>query len=312
MPLLIGTDRGLFAYDLSTDSGPTSKMDSVHVRQLQSRPNGPTIYAATMSGLFASLDQGKTWMDLDVPHDQIASVFTTPDDRFLFAGTQPAHVYRSVDDGHSWTQCETFDQLPGKENWKQLGRGGPQVRDMTAHPRAPGKLFVAVEAEGVYVSVDYGDTWDFRSYGLYRDPHGLEMLGQDTVVAACGRGLYRTTDAGRSWQRVDTHRRSFWFSYFREAITHDKGNTVYTSGEDRAAARFDNSDQGMIFASTDEGTTWQLEEFPGHERDYVNAWATAGEVVVGGTVNGRLLRGPGEWEVVTTLDSTITSLVFTN
>jgi hypothetical protein len=265
-----------------------------------------------MSGLFASFDKGNSWMDLELPHEKVASVLVSPDDQYLYAGTQPAGLYRSSDEGSSWELCHSFERLPGKDEWEQLGHGGPQVRDLTAHPRAPSKLFVAVEAEGVYVSPDYGDTWNFRSYGLQRDPHSLQMLAQDTVVATCGRGLYRTENAGRAWHRVDTHRRHFWFSYFREAVRMKTDGTIYTSGEDRAEARFENNASGRIFKSTDEGKTWDHEEFPGEEDDFVNAWTSSEDTVVGGTINGWIINGPDDWVLATNVDSTIRSLVFSD
>lgn len=308
MDLLVGTDDGLYGFEVDAAAEPEPLVEGVEVRQVRSGPNGSTVYAATMSGLFASSDAGESWTDLGLPEDGVASVFESPDGRYLFAGTQPASLYRSGDGGESWTRSESFDALPGKDEWAQLGPGGPQVRDLTAHPRAPGKLFAGVEAVGVYVSPDYGDSWEFRSYGLHRDPHGLETLAQDTLLATCGRGVYRTSNAGRSWQRVDTHRRHFWYSYFREAVRDETRGTVYTSGEDRAETRFEDDGRGVILESTDGGKNWEHREFPGCDGDYVNAWASRDGLVVGGTVSGRLLEGPDDWELAGRMDDTVRSL----
>lgn len=306
MALLIGTDDGLYSMPLDDEPSPRAVMDDVTIRQVRPAATGDGAYAATESGLFRSDDCGEEWDDLPLPHDRVVSVFPTPDGHRLFAGTQPAHLYRSDDRGGSWTLCESFERLPGREDWEQLGPGGPQVRDLTAHPRAPGTVFAGVEAEGVYVTRDYGRSWAFRSTGLHRDPHALLPIGQDALIATCGRGVYKTETAGRRWHRVDTHRRHFWYSYFREACRAD--GTLFTSGQDRAAARFDADPGGVILQSTDYGETWDHVSFPGHESDFVNAWATADGDVFGGTLDGRVIRGPGEWTTVTTLGSTVRSL----
>ncbi|WP_321112240.1 hypothetical protein [Halorussus salinisoli] len=41
----------------------------------------------------------------------------------------------------------------------------------------------------------------------------------------------------------------------------------------------------------------------------MNAWASVEEHLVAGTVRGRLLVGPGEWESADEFDSTVRSLV---
>lgn len=310
MALLIGTDDGLYVHEFESDSGAEPVLEGLEVRQVRSGPEGSTVYAATTSGLFASSDGGASWTDLGVPRERTASVFASPDGRYLFAGSQPAHLFRSDDGGDSWTRSASFEALPGKEEWEQLGPGGPQVRDLTAHHRAPGKLFAGVEAEGVYVSPDYGDGWEFRSYGLHRDPHGLTMLAQDTVLATCGRGVYRTTNAGRTWHRVDTHRRHFWYSYFRESVRSEADGRVYTSGEDRAETRFEGDGRGVVLESADGGKNWDHQAFPGDDGDYVNAWTTRGDTVVGGTVDGRIITGPDDWRVATRLGTTVRSLEY--
>lgn len=309
MSLIVGTDRGVYTLDLD-DPSPTPVLADVEVRQLRQSADDEAAYAATRSGLYRSTDEGASWTALGVPHDEVVSVFETPDGAALFTGTQPAHVYRSTDDGATWERCEAFERLPGKASWAQLGPGGPQVRDLTGHPNAPGTVFAAVESEGVYATPDYGETWERRSRGLHADPHALHALAQDALVASCGRGLYRTRDAGRTWIRVDTDRELFWYSYYREA--HVSDGVLYASAQDRSEARHDPPGGGVIVSSSDDGRTLALDEdFPGADGDFVNAWTTAGDGVVGGTLGGRILVGPDEWTERTRLDGEIRSLTVT-
>lgn len=310
MPLIVGTEHGVYTLDGDDSSSPTPVLADVEVRQFRRSTDDEAVYAATNSGLYRSTDRGASWIALGVPHDEVASVFEAPDGAVLLAGTQPAHLYRSRDGGATWERCEAFERIPGRESWAQLGPGGPQVRDIAGHPNAPGTVYAAVEAEGVYATLNYGDSWERRSYGLYGDPHGLHVTGRESVVAACGRGLYRTTDGGRGWHRLDTHRSSFWHSYFREVIEHE--GVLYASAQDRSEQRHDPPGSGVILTSVDNGRTLSLhDDFPGADGDYVNAWTATDGRVVGGTIHGRILVGPGAWEERTRLEGEVRSLTVT-
>lgn len=37
----------------------------------------------------------------------------------LYAGTRPAHVFKSEDSGETWTRIDSFEEIPGKEDWTQ-------------------------------------------------------------------------------------------------------------------------------------------------------------------------------------------------
>jgi hypothetical protein len=303
MPLLLGTDDGLYTYD--TADGTTSRRwpREVEVLQLESTPDGDAVNAATADGVYRVGDDDVRSSGLR--GERVVSIHETAT-RAVYAGTRPAHVYTVVDDGDTWERVESFEAIPGKEDWTQNYMGPAQVRDIRSHANAPWKLFVAVETDGVYVSPDAGRTWEYRGRGLDNDPHGIRLLDRDSVIATCGRGLYRTDDAGALWYRLDTHQQYFWYQYFREGIAHD--GVYYTSVVDRSKVRHQDVDDGLILTSTDGGRSFEDHELPGAGEDYVSAWATNGDHVFGGTVHGSLLRGPDEWERVGTVDSTVRSM----
>jgi len=140
--------------------------------------------------------------------DDIEAVPSDP--RIIFVGTASGGVFRSVNNGTTWEPV--FD-----------AQRALSIGDIAIAPSDPRVVWVGTgEAnnrqsstwgDGVYRSTDGGTTW--RNMGLREtqsigriviDPHDPSTV----FVAAVGhlfgpnedRGLYRTHDAGSSWQRV--------------------------------------------------------------------------------------------------------------
>ena len=133
------------------------------------------------------------------------------------------------------------------------------------HPAAPGVLFQQNHV-GVYRSDDHGDSWrridgglpyDF-GFGLAlhpRDPHGCYVIPlepQEYMFRATDGALrvYRSGKSGK-WRKLSKGLpgKNAWVSVLRQAMASDTGDPcgVYfgTAG-------------GQVFASADEGASWQL------------------------------------------------------
>lgn len=79
-----------------------------------------------------------TWTDLDVPRREVYSVLVSPDGERLYAGTHPAHLYVSTDEGDSWRELTGLQDLPSREAWRlPHHRNEAHVRSLGAHPSAP-------------------------------------------------------------------------------------------------------------------------------------------------------------------------------
>lgn len=327
MPLCIGTPDGLYRAPAEGVDDAERVHDCGRVTVVDAFPAAEGVFAAADDGLYRSTDGGVTWTDLGVPEGDVVSVRASPDGAYLYAGTRPPHVYVSEDalDGGgepTWERHEAFSRLPGREDWFQLadmsaGLAGTQVRSLATHPDAPARLVAGVEAIGVYVSEDYGATWERRSRGLHDDVHHVLSLGADSYVASCGRGLYRTDDAGGTWLRLDTDAGLFWHSYFREAASHR--GVLYAAAQDRSEARHADRERGVVLASTDRGETVATETLPGETGTFavegaydrfVQAWTVLDDRVLAGTRSGRVFarRDDGEWEARGRVPETIRSL----
>lgn len=114
-------------------------------------------------------------------------------DQTLFFGTRHHGIFRSVDGGeHNWVV------------WKAMGK---VIDSLVISPdfHSDRTLFVGVRGGGVYKSVDGGNTWK-HSFALPESRFSKYLLGisndfksDRSVFVGSSEGLYKTMDAGESW-----------------------------------------------------------------------------------------------------------------
>lgn len=232
--LLIGSDDGLYRMTDFDGSEPnvTRVYETGRVRRIRTFEGLAGVFAATETGLYHSHD-GAGWTRLDVPREKVYAVGASPAGDRLYAGTRPAHLYVARTDGGvgagkdlTWEELDGFQDLPSRDEWRLPRHENlAQVRDVHVHPETPDRVVAGVEVGGVHVSEDGGETWSERRDGVDGDIHELHLLGPDEFVAATGFGLYRTTDAGHSWTRLDAE---YEQRYFRTVFSVD--GVVYAGG----------------------------------------------------------------------------------
>ncbi|ELZ98063.1 BNR repeat-containing glycosyl hydrolase [Haloferax mucosum ATCC BAA-1512] len=308
--LVIGTDRGIYRAPL--DDIGYSRQVLARNRVFRVRRFGDALFAATRSGLFRSRDSGRTWTPLGIPRSAVYSVVQSPTGERLYAGTHPAHLYVSTDNGGSWRELEGFRDVPSRETWyTPRYRDKAHVRSLAVHPDSPDRVIAGVEVGGVLVSDDCGVSWTEhragleteRQDGLQYDVHHVLALSGDAFVVSCGGGLYRTRDAGHSWTRLPDSDRP----YFREAFSH--GGRLYA-----AATRgpWESEMDAVLFESDDEGETLEAVPYPGVGDEFVLAWAAADDAdsaVFAGTHTGSVLRRADDaWTALGSVPARIRSL----
>ncbi|QLH81160.1 WD40 repeat domain-containing protein [Halosimplex pelagicum] len=306
--LLAGSDDGV--YRLPDLDGPAERtaertLASGRVMRLRTFDALAGAFAATTTGLFHSPD-GETWVDLGVPTEAVYSVGALPDGR-LYAGTRPAHVYvgefeygagagetDDVGPAVEWRECEGFRELPSREEWR-LPRHDDlaQVRDVHHDPADPDRLVAGVEVGGVHVSDDGGETWVERrgadSEGVDDDIHELHVVGPGEYVAATGFGLFRTTDAGESWTRLDE---GVDQRYFRTAFSLD--GVGYAGGALANSSTWDDPDADSVLLAVRDGSAERVEP-PAADETVTGTTAVDGDLVVATHRGSVLVRREGEW-----------------
>src|SRR5580700_8579903 len=219
---------------------------------------------ATAQDVPPNLLQAMQWR-LVGPHrgGRITSVSGVPrQPAIYYIGTPGGGVWKTENGGQVWKPI--FDQEPVAS-----------IGALVVAPSNPRVVYVGTgeqtQGNGVYKSIDAGLTW--TNIGL-RQTHVITGIVVDprnagiVLVAAAGdhwsgaeRGIYKTTDGGKNWQKV----------LYQDAETGvadveadpDNPSVVYTAVWTRPDDPFSTDEpekkkkqDGAIYKSTDEGSTW--------------------------------------------------------
>ncbi|ELY86165.1 WD40/YVTN/BNR-like repeat-containing protein [Natrialba taiwanensis] len=308
MVVLIGTRDGVYRSATVPVGNTDQVLDSGNTPRIRTFPAVDGVFAATKSGLYRSVDEGKTWENLDVPREEVYSVVASPDGERLYAGTHPAHLYVSTDGGDTWDELEGFQDLPSRDQWHTpRHRNEAHVRSLGVHPETPDRIIVGVEVGGVHISDDQGETWTERRDGVHDDVHHVLIFGPDEYVASTGDGLYRTQDAGQSWTRLDTRLDN---RYFREAFAFDGRLYAAAARSSPGAWRGENGADATLVESSDSGKTLEAVSYPGKPEEVILAWTVINGHVLAGTNDGRLINrdADGSWVDAGLVSGSIRSL----
>ncbi len=184
--------------------------------------DGDVVYGASSYGIYRSDDGGRAWTRLPaLPAGYCCTGQLEADPGA--SGT----VYALGSDAAGGALLRSRDR---GESWEVL----PQ-RDVSVLAAVPGARTVLLaatygEAGGLVRSVDGGGSWAPATEGLGEDATGVYWLGAapsapGTVYALAGSRLYRTTDAGLTWEARATFPEGTYFGA-RSVDPADAG-TVY-------------------------------------------------------------------------------------
>jgi len=334
MALLIGTDDGLYrTEDVPFERGePEQVLDCGMVTVARAFDGVEGVFVGSSTGAFRSTDGGKTWEDLEVPlgsrfwyagESEVWSILATPE--ALYVGTNDPYLYRSVDGGETWMDMKGLRDLPSRGHWESpIDPHYARLRCLEHVPGRPEKLIVGIEAGGIHLSDDGGQTWRDRRDTIVDDVHQVLPMTEDVWLAATGYldhnlealgmghalgtgGLWRTVDAGDSWTRIDEGNN---FSYIRKVFVHD-GTMFFGGGEEAPPAWVNDEHEVALFESTNFGRDLERVSYPGEPHEVVEDWVIhEGEIICGSglfdvpdqrdDVEGRLMRrtDEGEYETV--------------
>jgi photosystem II stability/assembly factor-like uncharacterized protein len=207
-----------------------------------------TVYAGSRTAIHKSTDGGTTWKRMDVPLMPGEAVWLLRTGRGVVYAVSNGRVLETMDGGTTWTavtrglhaaNVTALAATPGAlyaaspsgaaksandgAFWAQLETPA-DVLSVAVAPGPDHTAFIATDSSGVLESDDEGRTWHTANGGL--TPHRVFGVAYDRasgrLYAGTGRGIYESSNRGRSWERVT----SFWTTSFAIA-----GDTAYASGQ---------------------------------------------------------------------------------
>ncbi|WP_020667218.1 WD40/YVTN/BNR-like repeat-containing protein [Amycolatopsis nigrescens] len=229
------------------------------------------------SALFRSTDGGRSYQFVEGlwnhPHRErweagfggqaVHTVLPHPaDPRRVTVAMSTGGVYQTADGGGSWSAAN--DGIKAYFLPDPYPEFGQCVHKIARHPAAPDRMFLQ-NHHGVYRSDNGGDSWKSIADGLPTDfgfamavhPTRPEVIYNFPITADSLRfppdgrcRVYRSSDAGETWEALTEGlpQDGFWSAVMRDALCVDDG--------DPAGVYF-GSRSGEVFASADEGDSWQ-------------------------------------------------------
>ncbi|GLC24107.1 WD40/YVTN/BNR-like repeat-containing protein [Roseisolibacter agri] len=185
----------------------------------------------------------------------------------FYFGSTGGGVWRTTDAGQNWVNLSDGQIREGSIGAVEVAPSDPNV--LWVGTGSDGLRSNVSTGRGVYRSTDAGKTW--THVGLRESGHigGIRVHPRDpntAFVAAIGngfkpnaeRGLFRTRDGGKSWEKV------LFVSDSTGAVDvelkPDDPNTLYASmwrAERKPWTIISGAYEGGIYKSTDGGTTWK-------------------------------------------------------
>jgi photosystem II stability/assembly factor-like uncharacterized protein len=232
-------------------------------------------------GFARSVDAGKTW------------IWWTQEQRAPWSNTCYELAFDPAVPGKIWGAFSNVHDIPNDNiisgrhgskgpggvclstdfgrSWQPFGAGLPlaPATSIVLDPRSPkGRrtLYVSLFDQGVFKSVDDGNTWVRKSAGLgapenmrvyrlvfHKDGTLFALITakrQNRVFLKEGVGLYRSRDGGESWECITESVGLLWPKDF--AVHPDSSKIIFIGAADAGG-----EEQGGLYRTEDGGNTWK-------------------------------------------------------
>ncbi|MGH7724552.1 MAG: WD40/YVTN/BNR-like repeat-containing protein [Candidatus Eiseniibacteriota bacterium] len=290
--VLVGTMKGAFIFRSSPArakwdrGGPYFPGHAVYAMAYDARAGRHRLWAGTGSMhwgavLRTSDNFGRTWTNpeqanVKFPEDTGLSLkniwqikpgrASEPD--VLYAGVEPASLFRSDDAGKTWSLVRGLHDHPHRAKWEP-GGGGLCLHTILLDPANRDRMFIAISTGGVYRTDDGGRTWQVQNKGVRAEflPDKYPEFGQcvHKVVQNPKRperlflqnhwGLYRSDDAAGQWKDIANGVPSD-FGFAMVAHPHDP-EVVYILPLESDEFRCTPEGKLRVYRSRNAGKSWE-------------------------------------------------------
>jgi hypothetical protein len=289
--LMVGTRKGLWIGISDEErvdwefTGPHFDMEEVYSCLVDTRGDRPRLLAGASSSwlgpqVWRSDDLGGSWQETpngairfpegtDATVERVWQLTTGAEPDVVYAGTEPAAVWRSTDRGETFSLERALWDHPHRPEWG-AGFGGQAFHTVLPHPTDARSVTAALSSGGVYQTSDGGASWEPRNQGIRAEflPEGQQYPEFGQCVHKITRhpshperlylqnhgGVYRSDDHGEVWKSIaDGLPADFGFPI---VVHPHEPDTVYVFPINGGDKRYPPDAKARVWRSTDAGETW--------------------------------------------------------
>ncbi|MDH3504964.1 MAG: hypothetical protein OEM58_10625 [Nitrospirota bacterium] len=250
--IYVATDEAVYK---SSDTGETwtrfaGELTRTRVISLAIDPAlSATVFAGTMGdGTYKSPDGGRTWHQFSagIQKGTISAIVN----QIVFNPRGTEMVYAA-------TTVGVFRSLNGGRNWVERMNGMNEVNfvvSLAIDPQRPNVMYAGTTG-GVYRTINGTESWEKKSSGMVAADakmasmalgvNGLAVdpTNSDVVYAGTTKGLYKSTDQGERWAKLEGSIQDAYVSAIQ--LDPSQPSTLYLATSDR------------VQKSEDSGATWE-------------------------------------------------------
>nr|WP_218884329.1 sialidase family protein [Burkholderia guangdongensis] len=225
----------------------------------------------------------------------------------LWAGTIPGGLFRSNDAGESWTLNRELWDHPNRREWMGGGYDHAGIHSVMVDPRDSRHVTIGVSSGGVWQTADGGATWRPTTRGMkadympperseepnIQDPHRIVQCktAPDVLWTQHHCGIFRSTDGGEHWVRIEAQPSSFGFAV---AVHPNAPDTAWFVPAIKDACRIPVDGRFLVTRTRDGGNTFEsfsqgLPPAPAYDLVYRHGLAvdaTGTRLAMGSTTGG--------------------------
>lgn len=333
--LMVGTAKGMFILESEAKRskwlrrGPYHKGWMVYGQYADKRHGEPFLYAGVSNQIFGphiqrSTDGGETWTAIEKGPaftaesgrklQHIWGFVAAPDPKTLYCGVSQAALFKSTDDGVTWSLVDSLENHPTRSEWVP-GAGGLCLHTLIPDATDSKRMFVGISAVGCFRTDDGGATWHPKNKGvtpveleegpkyegevsrclhkMVQDPGHPERLYQQNHL-----GVFRSRDAGDNWERCEQGLPSrFGFPIAMHPRDH---RTLYLIPQESDQNRTFPDGKLAVYRSSDAGDSWHAigptdgDNYAGVLRDGMTVDSLDPAGIYFGTSSGQLFGSADE------------------
>lgn len=186
--------------------------------------------------------------------------------RRIYAGVAEAGLFFSDDDATTWHPVDGLNHHETRPGWEP-GLGGLALHRILIDPSDANRIWVAISAVGVLASEDGGKTWDLRNGGVdIAAPGDVADIGYcvhcithdpaapNRIWRQDHRGVYRTTDGGVTWDRIENGIPGAGFGF--PIVRDPRSARLFVVPLESDEYRMPVGGELSVYCSEDDGSSW--------------------------------------------------------